>query len=201
MKADIERWLREDGEVLLTEVGIKKGQVVLDFGCRSGNYSIPAAKLVGEEGRVFALDKDRAALDELVERASWFELQNIEVMNTSGELEVPLEDASVDVVLVYDVLHIYYFPRAEERRELLHEVHRVLRPEGLVSVRPTHTEKDQIIHEIESASFQLEREYTRTLLDHKKVLEEDQILNFRKKATDRWRCASVGCQRQVGMIQ
>jgi ubiquinone/menaquinone biosynthesis C-methylase UbiE len=72
----------------------------------------------------------------------------------------------------------------EERRKLLHEVHRVLRPEGLLSVRPTHTEKDQITHEIESASFQLEREYTRTLLDYKKILEEDQILNFRKKATD-----------------
>lgn len=181
MKADIERWLREDGEVLLTEVGIKKGQTVLDFGCRSGNYAIPAAKLVGGEGKIHALDKDQAALDELVEKARPFGLRNIETVKTSGELEIPLEDTSVDVVLLYDVLHTYYFPRAEERKELLHEVHRVLRPEGLLSLRPTHMEIDEIRSEIESTGFRLEREHTKTVLDYKEILAEDRILNFRKK--------------------
>jgi len=184
MKADIERWLREDGVTLLKEVGIKKGQAVLDFGCRSGNYAIPAAKLVGARGKVYALDRDEDALDELMEKAGPFALRNIETMGTYGGVEIALEDASVDVVLLYDVLHIYYFPAARERRKLLYEVHRVLKPEGLLSVRPTHIEKDQIMTEIESANFCLERAYTRRLLDYKRVLEEDEILNFRKKAMD-----------------
>jgi ubiquinone/menaquinone biosynthesis C-methylase UbiE len=183
MKADIESWLREDGEVLLKEAGIKKGQAVLDFGCRSGNYAIPAAKLVGARGKVYALDRDEDALDELMEKARPFGLRNIERMRTYGELEIALEDASVDVVLLYDVLHVYYFPTAEERKELLHEVHRVLKPEGLLSIRPTHMKKDEIMHEIESADFHLERECTKRLLDYKRVLEDDQLLNFRKEAT------------------
>ena len=38
---------------LLKAVGIKKGQTVLDFGCGEGNYTIPAAKLVKNEGKVY----------------------------------------------------------------------------------------------------------------------------------------------------
>ncbi len=181
MKINVERWLRQDGKALLTEVGIKRGQIVLDFGCRSGNYAIPAAIVVGEEGKVYALDKDQQALDELMEKARRFGLKNLERIKTSGESEIALEDASLDVVLLYDVLHAYYFPTADERRELLHEVHRLLKPEGLLSVRPTHMEKDQIMSEIEGANFHLEAEYTGTLIDYGEELTEDQVLNFSKK--------------------
>lgn len=34
--------------MVLSELGVKAGQVILDFGCGSGTYTIPAAKLVGE---------------------------------------------------------------------------------------------------------------------------------------------------------
>lgn len=37
---------------VLRNVGINRGQLVLDFGCGSGTYTIPAAKIVGEQGRV-----------------------------------------------------------------------------------------------------------------------------------------------------
>jgi ubiquinone/menaquinone biosynthesis C-methylase UbiE len=37
MKSDLERWLKEVGERFLKEVGIGKGQTVLDFGCGSGD--------------------------------------------------------------------------------------------------------------------------------------------------------------------
>lgn len=49
---------------VLQETGIKRGQSVLDFGCGYGAYTIPASKIVGEQGRVNALDKDREALEE-----------------------------------------------------------------------------------------------------------------------------------------
>jgi len=43
---------------LLERIGISKGQTVLDFGCGYGIYTIPVAKIVGKQGRVYALDKE-----------------------------------------------------------------------------------------------------------------------------------------------
>ncbi len=41
----------------LAEIGMQKGQMVLDFGCGSGDYTIPAAKVVGKSGTIYAVDK------------------------------------------------------------------------------------------------------------------------------------------------
>ncbi len=180
METDVERWLREDGQVFLKQIGIKKGQVLLDFGCGSGNYAIPAARIVGEKGKVYALDKDQEGLDDLMEKARPLGLKNIEIMKTSGQLEIDLEGVSVDAALLYDVLHSYYFPTATERKELLHELRRVLRPEGLLSVFPAHMEEDQIKREIEGIGFRLEGEFAKTLLDYGDILSDGRILNFRK---------------------
>jgi len=37
---------------MLQQMGIRSGQTVLDFGCGLGMYTIPVAKIVGEQGRV-----------------------------------------------------------------------------------------------------------------------------------------------------
>lgn len=74
---DLRRCLNKEGEEALRKIGIRKGQTVLDFGCGSGNYTIPAARIVGEEGRVYALDKNGRTLDELMQRAESEGLKNI----------------------------------------------------------------------------------------------------------------------------
>ncbi|MCK4972036.1 MAG: methyltransferase domain-containing protein, partial [Candidatus Heimdallarchaeota archaeon] len=43
-------------EKVVEEIGIQPGNVVLDYGCGLGSFSIPAAKIVGEKGKVYALD-------------------------------------------------------------------------------------------------------------------------------------------------
>ena len=63
------KWLRGHIEEVLTEIGIEENQRVLDFGCGSGAYAIPAAKLVGKKGRIYALDKSAGALETLKENA------------------------------------------------------------------------------------------------------------------------------------
>ena len=52
---------------VLEKAGIERGQIVLDFGCGSGTYTLPAARIVGSEGKVYALDKDKKALAVLAE--------------------------------------------------------------------------------------------------------------------------------------
>jgi precorrin-6B methylase 2 len=72
---------------LLKDVGIEAGQVVLDFGCGSGTYTVPAARIVGDKGKVYALDKDSEVLNKLMQKAQLAGLNNVVRMDTHGELE------------------------------------------------------------------------------------------------------------------
>jgi ubiquinone/menaquinone biosynthesis C-methylase UbiE len=167
---------------MLQQIGISKGQTVLDFGCGYGICTIPAARIVGEQGKVYALDKDREALDGLMQRAESAGLRNINRMETSGEPEIGLTDESVDVVILFDVFHSFYFPKAEDRGRLLAEIHRVMKPSAFlsISVWPNPMEP-QAEHEVENADFHLEQEISEALTDVSKDLGTRRILNFRKE--------------------
>jgi ubiquinone/menaquinone biosynthesis C-methylase UbiE len=128
---------------------------------------------------VYALDKDTQALDELMHEAESTGLRNVTRMDTSGEVRIELRDESVDVVLLFDVFHSYYFPQTDDRRNLLNEIHRIMKPSAFISVWPKHMESEAK-GEIEEANFYLEREYSETLIHDNKDSERGQILNFRK---------------------
>lgn len=165
---------------LLEEVGIKAGQVVLDFGCGSGIYTIPAARIVVDKGKVYALDKDSEVLNELMQKAQSAGLNNIDRVDTHGELRIHLADGSVDVILLFDVLHSYYFPRADDRRKLLAEVHRICKAEARLLVYPKHVELTAR-DEIENADFHLVNEYSGTLVHDDRDLQKGQVLIFVKE--------------------
>jgi ubiquinone/menaquinone biosynthesis C-methylase UbiE len=163
----------------LKSAGIKKGHFVLDFGCGRGTYTIPAARIVGRKGKVFALDKSSSELDNLVKEASLAGLNNIERMDTSGNIRFNLADESIDVVLIFDVLNIYYFPSKEGRLEVLKESKRVLKSDGLLLVYPKHIES-QAESEVRSAGFRLESRYSGKLIHLERDLESGEVLTFRK---------------------
>jgi len=169
---------------ILQKVGIRKGQTVLDFGCGYGMYTIPVAKIAGKQGRVYALDKNKETLDVLMQKTKSAGLKNVERMETSGELEIKLADETVDVVLLFDVFHSYYFPQAGDRRRLLSEIHRIMKPSAFLSVWPKHMESETE-DEVEKANFYLEKELSETLVLHDKNLEKGKILNFRKGSGNR----------------
>lgn len=189
METTVKRWLEQGGQKFLRAIGIKPGQSIMDFGCGAGHYTIPAAKMVGKEGTVYAIDKDRSALDQVMRRAKSENLSNIVPLNTSGTAKIDLDDETIDVVLLYDVLH---YRDTDERKELYNEIHRILRPDALLSVYPKHhkldwplwnlAEKtiDEIINEIEEAHFYLCDKKVRKLLIHDDEYTHGQILNFRK---------------------
>jgi ubiquinone/menaquinone biosynthesis C-methylase UbiE len=108
---------------------------------------------------VYALDRDTQASDELMHEAESTGLRNVTRMDTSGEVRIELPDESVDVVLLFDVFHSYYFPQTDDRRNLINEIHRIMKPCAFISVWPKHMESEAK-GEIEEASFYLEREYT-----------------------------------------
>lgn len=178
MKPDTDRWLEEEAEAVLKEAGIREGQIVLDFGCGSGYYTTPSAKIVGDRGGVYALDKSRDSLNEVAKRAKPEKLNNILLIKTSGKLRIPLGDESVDVTLLYDVIHSYYFS-ATERSKLLTEIYRISKPGALISVYPRHMELEDVKDEMEKADFPFVRRLFVTLL-HDETLTRDYLLNFRR---------------------
>jgi ubiquinone/menaquinone biosynthesis C-methylase UbiE len=49
----------------LLNIGLKPGDTFIDVGSGEGYFAIPAAKIVGEQGRIFALDSNEEALRRL----------------------------------------------------------------------------------------------------------------------------------------
>jgi SAM-dependent methyltransferase len=169
---------------LLRQLGLKTGQTVLDFGCGSGTYAIPAAEIVGQKGRVYVLDKDHGALDELVENSRRAGLQNIERIDSAGKVRIGLERGSIDVVLLFDVFHSYYFPRHSQRGRLLAEIHRILKRDGILLVYPKHMEVEAR-REIADHDFSVRRECSTTLVHDEKELVHGSVLVFRKNPNGR----------------
>ncbi len=196
MTTDLQKWFSRDGECFLRAIGMVRGATVLDFGCRRGTYALPAARLVGATGSVYAADQKDDVLADLSQRAADQGVVNLFCINTHGTVNVPLERESVDVILLYDVIHLIGWSEdgtghsrkstASDRRGLLRELHRIAKPAGLLSVYvqhvDTHTDagsEDQIRLEIERCGFHLERELHRTLI-HDEHPVRGRVLNFRR---------------------
>ena len=95
-------WRRPRMEIL-REVGINQGFHVLDYGCGPGSYLLPLAELVGDSGRIYALDANPLAVHTVEGLAAKKELANVQV--TLSDRETGLPPGSIDVVLLYDILH------------------------------------------------------------------------------------------------
>jgi ubiquinone/menaquinone biosynthesis C-methylase UbiE len=148
-EAQWKEWLHRHSKQVLGKAGIGAKCVVLDFGCGDGIYAIAAAKLAGAGGMVYALDQDVNALETLVRRARKAGLQNL-VTIVSSDLDTGLQDGSVDVVLMHDVLHVI-----DERMALFGEMNRVLDPGGRVSIYPMHVNTDEVTQQMRDSGFSL----------------------------------------------
>lgn len=108
-------------------MGLKAGDRVADIGAGTGFFAIPAARAVGEKGRVFAVDLASPMLEDLRRKASKARLTNLEVLRSIEE-HVPIPDHSVDLVLLACVLHELDGPGT------LPEARRILAARGRLAV-------------------------------------------------------------------
>jgi len=179
MKNNIENNIEEKCKEILKKVGVEEGHIILDFGCGGGNYTIPAARIIGNEGKIYAVDEDGYKLKDLQEKTKSANLHNIEIIKTSGELNFGFEDGVFDVVLLYDIFW-YFSLQSPELSELLKGVYRVLKPSGLISVYPEHIEIEKLKQKIEKSGFHLINRFRGKII-HEGRPEQSQILNFRKE--------------------
>ena len=138
---EFREWLMENAFEVFQKVGISQGQTVLDYGCGPGIFTIPCARIVGEKGKVYALEVRSEALKRVKEKAEGEGLGNVEtILADSSMLATGLSDRSMDVILVYDVMHAI-----SEKMALLEELHRVLKRDGFLSIFPMHMGTDRML--------------------------------------------------------
>jgi ubiquinone/menaquinone biosynthesis C-methylase UbiE len=140
--------LRPPGPILV-EAGVREGMTILDFGCGPGGFSLAAARIVGPKGRVFAFDIQPRALEFVLRKARRLGLGNVEALHGSRLADVSA--ASVDMALLYDVLHGN--PGSEWTGATLAAIHRVLKPAGFLSVRDHHLDKASLVSLVTGGSL------------------------------------------------
>jgi ubiquinone/menaquinone biosynthesis C-methylase UbiE len=123
---------------ILKEAGIKPRFKVLDYGCGPGSYTVPVAELVGNSGRIYALDIHPLAISYIKSIVAKKRLTNVETIQSDCKTGLP--DASVDVVLLYDIFHDLGDPDG-----VLAELHRVLKPNGILSFNDHHLKENEIV--------------------------------------------------------
>jgi ubiquinone/menaquinone biosynthesis C-methylase UbiE len=130
LDSNLRRWVQSPDK-LIERSGIKPGMTVIDLGCGSGAFTTAVARVVGEQGRVYAVDIQPAMLQQLKRKLLKPEnrdIRNIE-LKEAGAYELPVADESID--LVYMVTVLMEIP---DRGKALREIRRVLKPGGTLAV-------------------------------------------------------------------
>jgi ubiquinone/menaquinone biosynthesis C-methylase UbiE len=180
----------EDCKTMLAALKLKEGDTVCDLGCGNGYYTLQMARLVGERGRVIAVDIQREMLGLLKHRAKEEKIENIELV--LGTLVDPkLKEKSVDLVLLVDVYHEFSHPE-----QMLAAIRKSLKPKGRVAlvefraedpevpIKPLHKmSKAQIMKEFPPNGFKLVEEFDKLPWQHLMFFERDDAPANQKKTS------------------
>jgi ubiquinone/menaquinone biosynthesis C-methylase UbiE len=135
---DEERRKWQDPEMILSTSGLKPGMTFADIGCGRGYFAIPAAKIVGEKGKVLASDVDPESLEMLVQKANTEGLNNIETITGKAEEIIPCK-ACADIVFFGQCLHDF-----EDPQKALQNARKVIKQKGtLINVDWKKQEMDK----------------------------------------------------------
>ncbi len=114
----------------LAQMNHSGGETIVDLGCGAGHLTVEAARAVGPEGRVIAIDPAAAMLKKAADRCSG--RQNVTVQNATAE-ETGLADNSVDGVAAIQV-----FSYLSDLAPALVEARRILKPNGKLVICDIH---------------------------------------------------------------
>lgn len=131
-KKGVSSFALHDPEVIFRELKLKEGDLFLDLGCGAGDYAFYASRIIGSSGTVHALDKWPEVISSLISKANSMGINNIKAIPCDITGLLPIENASIDTCLVATVLHIPDI--AKNVNNLLKEIRRILKPEGLIAV-------------------------------------------------------------------
>jgi demethylmenaquinone methyltransferase/2-methoxy-6-polyprenyl-1,4-benzoquinol methylase len=104
---------------------------VLEIGCGTGFFTIPAAQLIGDQGSLTAMDVVQESVDLVFNKIQEANLKNVRVVKGNA-MDTRLDSESFDNVLLFGVIPAPMLPL----NRLLPEIHRILKVEGNLAVWP-----------------------------------------------------------------
>lgn len=114
-------------ETILKQIGLQAGMQVADLGCGTGYFSLPAARLVGSRGKVYAIDVQKSALAQLRKEAQSRGVVGLEMV--WSDVEVPgatkIAAHSLDMAFLINTLF-----QAQNKRAVIGEAKRLLKPDS-----------------------------------------------------------------------
>jgi ubiquinone/menaquinone biosynthesis C-methylase UbiE len=116
--------------------GIKEGSTVVDYGCGPGRYTTRFSKLVGDSGKVYAVDIHELAIDTVKRKIARLSLRNVEPVLARG-YNSSLPDHVADTVCVLDM-----FFGIKEPTEFLKELKRIVKKDGMLVIDDGHQPRD-----------------------------------------------------------
>jgi len=128
MESRLRKWLMNPVKTLRA-AGIEPGQTVLEVGCGTGFFTIPAAGLIGEQGCLVAMDPLADYTKRVAKKIQAAGLENVRVVKRDA-LDTGLDAASIDKALLFGVVPFPFLPL----NRLLPEMHRILKTKGTLAV-------------------------------------------------------------------
>jgi ubiquinone/menaquinone biosynthesis C-methylase UbiE len=157
---------------VLDRVGIQPGERVLELGPGPGAFSVEVARRARPGGTLVAVDIQPQMIASVARKAQQAGVTNVETRVASA-YDLPLEDGSVDRAFLVTVL-----PEIPDQHRALLELHRVLKPGGVLSITEEFLDPDYplgrtAIRWAREAGFELEERHGNWFV---------YTLNFRKSA-------------------
>ena len=116
------------GELL---TGVAPGDTVVDYGCGPGWFTLAAARLVGPEGKVYAVDLEPRMVELVRRRAAEADLPNVAAVASNGT-RADLSDGIADYIICVQIMH--YANGRDGQVAVARDLHRLLKPDGRVLV-------------------------------------------------------------------
>lgn len=98
-KEDVPITKEEVRTIALSKARLKEGYTVIDIGCGSGSITVEAALIIGNEGKLYAIDKNESAIELTKDNLKRFDVKNVEMINADAEDVIEMLP-SVDAIFV-----------------------------------------------------------------------------------------------------
>ena len=121
----------------LARFGIESGHTVIDYGCGPGGYLKAASNLLGQDGKVYAVDIHPLAIQAVRKKTAKYGLRNVAPILTN-EYRCSLGDRTADVIYALDMFHMVKNPD-----DFLSECHRLLKKEGHLIIDDGHQSRKE----------------------------------------------------------
>jgi len=146
---------------LLRAAGLDDMQKVVEVGCGPGFFTIPAARIVGQMGRVYAIDIHPRAIERVRKKVEKEALENvIPLCINASATGLPAE--SINLAFVFGLRHV-----AGGMEKVISELHRILRPGGFLSLEKTRGSEMALRDAVEKAGFVFSKKHGRIFLFRK----------------------------------